>query len=101
MALAANRGDRTLAELAAHFQVPNQITQWKCPLLERAASVFENGAASAPDAAGTIRELHAKIGQLSVENDFLEGALNKAGSWSARRGSPVSMNCHRAPVRVA
>jgi hypothetical protein len=48
--------------------------------------VFETGAAPTPaDAAGTIRALHAKIGQLAVENDFLEGALNKTGLWSAKR----------------
>jgi transposase-like protein len=87
VALAAIRGDKTLSELAAHFEVhPNQITQWKGLLLERVASVFETGAAPTPaDAAGTIRALHAKIGQLAVENDFLEGALNKTGLWSAKR----------------
>ena len=47
--------------------------------------MFETGAAPSPDAAGTIRALHAKIGQLAVENDFLEGALNKTGLWSAKR----------------
>ncbi len=86
VALAAIRGDKTFAELAAHFEVhPNQITQWKGLLLERVASVFEAGAAPPPDAAGTIRALHAKIGQLAVENDFLEGVLNKTGLGSARR----------------
>ena len=87
VALATIRGDKTLAELAAHFEVhPNQITQWKGQLLERAASVFEAGATTpTPDAAGTIKALHAKIGQLAVENDFLEGALNKTGLWSAKR----------------
>ena len=86
VALAAIRGEKTLAELAAHFEVhPNQITQWKGLLLERVASVFETGAAPTPDAAGTIKALHAKIGQLAVENDFLESALNKTGLWSAKR----------------
>ena len=86
VALAAIRGDKTLSELSAHFEVhPNQIPQWKGVVPERVASVFETGAAPTPDAAGTIRALHAKIGQLAVENDFLEGALNKTGLWSAKR----------------
>jgi transposase len=86
VALAAIRGDKTLAELAEHFEVhPNQITHWKSQLLERAVTVFEGQSAPAPDATGTIRALHAKIGELAVENDFLASALNKAGLWSAKR----------------
>ena len=85
VALAAAKGDKTLSELATQFDVhPTQITQWKAQLLERAASVFESGSkASEPPV--DLKALHAKIGELALENDFLEGALSKAGLRSAKR----------------
>ena len=85
--MAALKGEKTLLELAQQFDVhANQITQWKSQLLEGAAAV-------------DVKTLHAKIGQLTLENDFLEGALTnrdphgqnfvrgvgKAGLLSARR----------------
>ncbi len=85
VALAAIKGDKTVAELAQQFDVhPNQITQWKNQLLERAGAVFEgSGHQEAPPV--DIKALHAKIGELTLENDFLEGALTKAGLLSAKR----------------
>jgi transposase-like protein len=78
-------GDKTLAELAQRFEVhPNQITEWKRQLSERAADVFGGGGAVVGPPVD-LKALHAKIGQLTLENDFLESALTKAGMLSARR----------------
>ena len=88
MALAALKGEKTLAELAQQFDVhPNQITQWKGQLLEGAAGVFgqEKNEAGPPPPTVDLKALHAKIGELTLENDFLEGALTKAGMLSAKR----------------
>jgi transposase len=87
VALAAIKGEKTLSELAEQFDVHgNQITQWKSQLLEGAAGVFGSGAkAEAETAAVDVKTLHAKIGELTLENDFLEGALTKAGLLSAKR----------------
>ena len=85
MAVAAIKGEETLAQLAARYDVhPNQITQWKCQLLERVADVFD-GAGAAAEPGPDIKSLHAKIGQLALENDFLAGALGRSPGSSAKR----------------
>src|SRR5665647_1109113 len=81
VALAAVKGDRTIAQLAEHFDVhPNQVTAWKAQLEGGASDVFGAGL---PAPAFDVKSLHAKIGELTLENDFLEGALTKAGLLSA------------------
>jgi transposase len=87
VALAAIKGEMTLSQLAEHFDVhPNQITSWKALLQEGAADVFAGGTGGGPTApAIDVKSLHAKIGELTLENDFLEGALSKAGLLSAKR----------------
>ena len=87
VALAAIKGEKTLAELAQQYDVhANQITTWKAQLVEGATAVFGGGAAGREAApAVDVKVLRAKIGELALENDFLSGALGKAGLLSARR----------------
>jgi transposase-like protein len=79
VALAAIKGEKTLAELVKLFDVhPHQITAWKAQLQEGAAGVFGSGAA-ATEATPTVdlKLLHAKIGELTLEKGFLSGALSR------------------------
>ena len=87
VALAAMKGERTIAQLADQYDVHvSQITTWKEQLQEGAADVFGAGAGGKPSTPEVdIKSLHAKIGELTLENDFLENALSKAGLLSAKR----------------
>jgi transposase len=85
VALAALKGEKTLAELAQMYDVhANQITQWKAQLQDQASMAFggESDDATPPV---DLKVLHAKIGELTLENDFLESALTKAGLLSAKK----------------
>ena len=83
VALEALKGERTVSELASAYGVhPTMIHQWKKALLEGAAGVFERGSRMAPDVdEDTVRDLHAKIGELAVANDFLSRKLKP---WAGR-----------------
>jgi transposase len=85
VALAAIKGEKTLAELAQQYDVhSNQITAWKAQVLDGAAGLFGGGVAQTAPAVD-LKVLHAKIGELTLENDFLAGALGRAGLLSAKR----------------
>ena len=84
VALEAVKEEQTLIQLSERFQVhPNQITEWKKQLLEKAPEVFEKGKKNPnePD----VKELHAKIGRLTMENDFLSVALGRVDGSSAKK----------------
>ena len=78
VALAAVRGDKTIAELAQQYDVhPNQIADWKRRLMAGAQDLFENRAHGGGDDERKVGELHAKIGELTMERDFLSKALGR------------------------
>lgn len=78
VALAAIKGDRTLAELADQFQVhPNQIQSWKRKLVESAEETFDKRGTQRRDQEAQVQALHAKIGELTMEKDFLSKALGR------------------------
>ena len=78
VALAALRGDKTMPELAEQFDVhPNQIQEWRRKLLDQADQLFDRGRRPPEDSEHKLKELHAKIGQLTMERDFLEQGLER------------------------
>ncbi|OWT58242.1 IS3 family transposase [Candidimonas nitroreducens] len=96
VALAAVKGDRTLAELAQQFDVhPNQITEWKRQLQERATDVFGSAGTAASEPPVDLKVLHAKIGQLTLENGFFRGRAHQGGM--AERKAMIDRT-HTLPV---
>ena len=87
VALAAIKGEKTQSELAQLYDVhPTQVTAWKAQLLDGAVGLFGSGSTAKETApAVDLKTVHAKIGELTLENDFLSGALGKAGLLSAKR----------------
>ncbi len=78
IALDALRGDRTIQEIAAKHQVhPNQVSTWKRQAMEGLADVFSRGGKPSGPSEAELKELHAKIGRLAVENDFLAQGLKR------------------------
>jgi len=78
VALEALRGDKTVQEIASKHQLhPTQVSTWKRQAIEGMANVFSDKVKKAEKKDGEIKELHAKIGQLAVENDFLSQGLKR------------------------
>ena len=79
VALEALRGDQTVQEIAARHKVhPNQVSTWKRQAVEGMDAVFSNGTdRERQDREAEVRDLHAKIGQLTVERDFLAKGLKR------------------------
>ena len=78
VALAALKGDESLSALSQRYQInSNLIVKWKKQLLEQSAEVFASGKGLAPDRESEIQSLQAKIGELTMENDFLSKALGR------------------------
>jgi transposase-like protein len=86
VALEAIKGEYTMVELTKRHDLhANQITQWKVQLLDRMGEVFDRPGQESKEPDIDVKALHAKIGELTLENDFLEGALDKAGLLSAKK----------------
>ena len=78
IALEAAKDERTITELSRDYGVhANQIRTWKRQLLDGAVDLFESGSEKRRDQDAVVKDLHAKIGELTVERDFLSSRLNR------------------------
>lgn len=79
VALEALRGDKTVQEIAGKYKVhPNQVSSWKRQAIDGLGEVFSNGTdRERQDHENEVRDLHAKIGELTVERDFLSRGLKR------------------------
>ena len=81
VAVAAIKGEKTLIELAQDFDIhPNQIKQWRDQLLQGATGVFGDGPKAEPEPVIDVKTLHAKIGELTLENDAPQGLRGLTGA---------------------
>jgi transposase len=84
VALEALKEEQTLVELSQRFGIhQNLIAKWKKQLLDHAQEVFADG--KRQDGEVDVKELHAKIGELTMVNDFLSVALGRIGDPSAKK----------------
>ena len=102
VALEALRGDRTVQAIAAKHEVhPNQVGTWKRQAVEGLDEVFARGGSPGPsEHEATIRDLHAKIGELTMERDFFSGGCSDEPTGAAEPGRPGRRVEHQAPMRA-
>ena len=78
VAMEAIRGDLTIAQIVSHYQVATSLVhKWKKQVLDQGSQLFEDKRKVPEEGSHNVEKLHAKIGQLTLERDFLEGALSK------------------------